>query len=190
MGNSWYILCAMLGHWNQNRPDRFIPGECSPNLQQEVNLTADVWKVTCQYKVDCLSPTSALRKSARRYSETRPRSYVRACTYWQTQIWSKSLFCFLFTMFGFIRQIWRCLDDSNDIYDPIKCVRNFRQPPWILPQAPLVHAVCKDSSHLNGLILLVTKLWVTDTISHEARVPHFRPLTAQNLMFSACVIDE
>ena len=42
--------------------------------------------------------------------------------------------------FGFIRFVWPYLDDSDDICDlkwRIKCPRNFRPTPWILPSRSL-----------------------------------------------------
>ena len=53
--------------------------------------------------------------------------------YWRTQTFFNSLSV---ANFGFIRFVWPCLNDSDDICDllwRIKCPRNFRPPLWILP---------------------------------------------------------
>ena len=73
----------------------------------------------------------------------------------------KSLFV---EIVGFMRFVWPCLDDSDDIRDlqwRIKSPRNFRPPPWILPtkSRPSSH-FCYDHNHISWqqelrLLLLV-----------------------------------
>ena len=67
-------------------------------------------------------PTSALRKRARRYSETRSRSNITGVN------------CGNFWLYSLDTTVLDDSDDACDLKWRIKCPRNFRPPPWIIQQ--------------------------------------------------------